>query len=70
MTDFRKIYVYDKGIVWYGKVLEFSNIESFQWKEEADYKLNIYYEGIAYNIKVPQTKFECVDKTLKANINL
>lgn len=69
LNDDRRIYFYDEGIVWCGKVLEFSNIQSFQWKEEVDYKLNIYYEGTEYNIKVPITKFERVDKILKANIN-
>ncbi|TCO77410.1 hypothetical protein [Marinisporobacter balticus] len=70
LNDDRRIYFYDKGLVWYGKVLEFSNIDSFQWKEDVDYELNIYHENTEYNIKVSKTKFEYIDKILKANIKL
>jgi hypothetical protein len=70
LNDDRKVYFYDKGLVWHGEVLEFSNINLFEWKEDGSYKLNIYYENTEYNVKVPKTKFEYVDKTLKANINL
>ncbi|QXM07145.1 hypothetical protein [Crassaminicella indica] len=67
LNDDRRIYFYDEGLVWCGIILEFNNIKIFQWKED---EVNIHYKNEEYNIKVPKTKFEHVDKILKENINL
>ncbi len=70
LNDERRIYFYDKGIVWHGEILEFSNINSFKWKEEEFHELNILYKDKEYNARISNAKFEYVDKTLKDYVKL
>ncbi|WP_099192887.1 hypothetical protein [Tepidibacter mesophilus] len=42
-SDDRRIYFYDKGIVFNGEILEFDNIDFFQWKNGEDCKFNLFY---------------------------
>lgn len=68
--DDDRVYLYEKGLVWHGEVLEFRNTNSFQWEADESYNLNIEYEDEKYSIKVPKSKFNYVDKILKDNIKL
>jgi hypothetical protein len=69
-SDDRRVYFYDKGLVFNGEILEFDNIDSFVWEKDKDYKLNVSYKDKEYKIEVPESKFEYVDKVLKSNVTL
>lgn len=75
LNDDRRVYFYDKGLVFNGEILEFDNIDSFVWEKfvwekDKDYKLNVSYKDKKYKIEVPESKFEYVDKVLKSNVTL